>query len=304
MLASCLAAFIFPFELFLFAYAVFGPLHYLTEISWLDKKGFFAEKKIHAWLLGMLCVAVFSVYFIAGLQSYAPLLILAAFIIAYVMQMKERAMAWMGAVCIIAILAILFIRFEPAKNIQDTAALLIPSIIHVFIFTGAFILAGSLKSKSKSGYLSLAVFIACAVSFFLPIQGGAISDNLRPIYASFSDLNIALLNLFAPHRAWALSDVFGSAAGIAIMRFIAFAYTYHYLNWFSKTNVIRWHEIPRSRMIFILALWIISVALYAQDYTLGLRVLFFLSLLHVFLEFPLNFRTFRSIFQELSLMVR
>ncbi|MCC7523121.1 hypothetical protein IT407_04990 [Candidatus Uhrbacteria bacterium] len=299
-----MAAFVFPFELFLFAYAVFGPLHYLTEISWLEKKGYFAEKKIHIWLLVVLCVAVFAVYFIAGLESYAPLLILAAFVIAYVMQMKERASAWMGAVGIITILAILFIGYKPAQNVQDIAALLIPTIIHVFIFTGAFILVGSLKSKSKSGYLSLAVFIACAVSFFLPIQGGAISEGLRPIYASFTDLNIVLLNFFAPNRTWSLSDVFGSAAGIAVMRFIAFAYTYHYLNWFSKTNVIRWHDIPRSRMLFILALWVLSVALYAQDYSLGLKALFFLSLLHVFLEFPLNFRTFRTIFQELSLMVR
>lgn len=304
MLASCLAAFVFPFELFLFAYAVFGPLHYLTEISWLDKKGYFAEKKSHAWLLVALCIAVFALYFISGFASYAPLVILAAFLVAYVMQIKDRRFAWIGIAGLLGVLVFLFNRFEPARSIQDTAALLIPSIIHVFVFTGAFILAGSLKSKSASGYASFAVFLVCAISFFLPIQGGAISDGLRPVYASFADVNIALLNLFAPHRAWSLSDVFGSAAGIAIMRFIAFAYTYHYLNWFSKTNIIKWHDIPRSRMLFILALWVLSLALYAQDYTLGLQSLFFLSLLHVFLEFPLNFRTFRSIFQELSLMVR
>ncbi len=27
-----------PFELFLFAYAFIGPIHYLSEIAWLDKK--------------------------------------------------------------------------------------------------------------------------------------------------------------------------------------------------------------------------------------------------------------------------
>ncbi len=41
MLASCAAAFALPFELFLFAYAVLGPLHYLTEISWIHDKGYF-----------------------------------------------------------------------------------------------------------------------------------------------------------------------------------------------------------------------------------------------------------------------
>lgn len=30
-------AIIIPFELFLFAYAILGPLHYLSEIAWLEK---------------------------------------------------------------------------------------------------------------------------------------------------------------------------------------------------------------------------------------------------------------------------
>ena len=34
-------AFQFPFQLFLFSYAILGPLHYLTEINWLDKKNYF-----------------------------------------------------------------------------------------------------------------------------------------------------------------------------------------------------------------------------------------------------------------------
>ncbi|MFZ1592043.1 MAG: hypothetical protein WAT27_08150, partial [Chitinophagales bacterium] len=45
MLVSAIAAFIIPFELFLFSYAVLGPLHYLTEISWLHKRQYFSPKK-------------------------------------------------------------------------------------------------------------------------------------------------------------------------------------------------------------------------------------------------------------------
>ena len=45
MLISLVAAYILPFELFLFSYAVLGPLHYLTEISWLDKKNYFIRSK-------------------------------------------------------------------------------------------------------------------------------------------------------------------------------------------------------------------------------------------------------------------
>ena len=41
ILASLILAFIIPFQLFLFSYAVLGPLHYLTEIKWLREQKFF-----------------------------------------------------------------------------------------------------------------------------------------------------------------------------------------------------------------------------------------------------------------------
>jgi hypothetical protein len=85
---------------------------------------------------------------------------------------------------------------------------------------------------------------------------------------------------------WSL--VFFSSAGIMLMRFIAFAYMYHYLNWFSKTEVIRWHKVPKIRFIAVLILWLTACALYAYNYSLGLSFLFFLSFTHVLLEFPLN----------------
>src|SRR5438093_7570437 len=45
MLAAAGAAFVRPFELFLFAYALLGPLHYLTEISWLHDRRYFTKGK-------------------------------------------------------------------------------------------------------------------------------------------------------------------------------------------------------------------------------------------------------------------
>ena len=45
MVFSCIVAFILPFEVFLFSYGVLGPLHYLTEIGWLHKKGYFTTGK-------------------------------------------------------------------------------------------------------------------------------------------------------------------------------------------------------------------------------------------------------------------
>ena len=96
-----------------------------------------------------------------------------------------------------------------------------------------------------------------------------------------------------------INAVFNSKTGILLARFIAFAYTYHYLNWFSKTSVIKWHKIPKRRFAVIGLFWAISLGLYAYNYALGLQWLFFLSFLHVLLEFPLNYVSIIGIFQTL-----
>jgi hypothetical protein len=87
------------------------------------------------------------------------------------------------------------------------------------------------------------------------------------------------------------------------MRFIAFAYTYHYLNWFSKTKVIKWNQVSKKRMTIIIALWVFSVILYFISFQVGFYALFLLSLLHVFFEFPLNHRTFIGIGKELKAII-
>jgi hypothetical protein len=88
------------------------------------------------------------------------------------------------------------------------------------------------------------------------------------------------------------------------MRFIAFAYTYHYLNWFSKTSIIQWHKIPALWSAVNVALWLAALGLYAWNYRIGMLVLFALSWLHVLLEFPLDQRTFVGIGHELATLLR
>ena len=75
------------------------------------------------------------------------------------------------------------------------------------------------------------------------------------------------------------------------MRLIAFAYLYHYLNWFSKTSIIKWHEVTRSRAVAIFGFWAAGGLIYLYDYRVGLGVFYIMSMLHVFLEFPLNHQT-------------
>jgi hypothetical protein len=56
--ASCLAMLI-PFELVLLSYAILGPGHYLTEISWLNGRQFFTPKKYDIFIIIGVAVAAF-----------------------------------------------------------------------------------------------------------------------------------------------------------------------------------------------------------------------------------------------------
>jgi hypothetical protein len=58
MLVSTVVAFYLPFHTFLFVYAVLGPLHYLTEISWLEKRNFFIAKKWDVLFLIAICILI------------------------------------------------------------------------------------------------------------------------------------------------------------------------------------------------------------------------------------------------------
>ena len=44
LLAGAVAVFM-PIELFLFSYVILGPLHYLTELSWLRRRRFFFSRQ-------------------------------------------------------------------------------------------------------------------------------------------------------------------------------------------------------------------------------------------------------------------
>src|SRR5215212_6090207 len=59
MVVACAAVFVAPFHLFLFAYAILGPLHYLTEISWLHDRDYFAPRRnARRWWLLLVGVAM------------------------------------------------------------------------------------------------------------------------------------------------------------------------------------------------------------------------------------------------------
>ncbi len=57
IIISLIFAYWLPFELFIFVYAVLGPLHYFTEINWIRDKEYFVENnKIWISLTIIFCV--------------------------------------------------------------------------------------------------------------------------------------------------------------------------------------------------------------------------------------------------------
>jgi hypothetical protein len=307
MIGACAAAMVLPFELFLLAYALLGPLHYLTQIAWLHTRGYFSTGRWDALTLGVLC-AVFVILDLVPLglrnpQYWATLIMCLAFFGAFAFAFVANPYAKVG--CIIAALLIASL----VGNVHAAQVLFVvflPTVIHVYLFTAAFILFGALRSRNASGLASLGAFVACtAVLFFTPATPhAAVSETVRLRYQSFT-LTHLHLSAWLPVRALRdVDDIYASATGLLLMRLLAFAYTYHYLNWFSKTSVIQWHKVPKVWAAANLVLWAAAVGIFSWDYPTGVAIVFALSVLHVLLEFPLDYRTFAGIGREAAALAR
>jgi len=286
MVVSAAVAIVIPFELFLLSYAILGPAHYLTEISWLDGKQFFTLKKYDYLLI----VAVAVICLLLKLP-YANV-IFYTFGLSLIMLYAHGNFNRIAAFIILVASGY----FLLGNNLLRTVfGLYIPTLIHVYLFTGAFLLLGALKEHIVSGYVSFIAFLLCPLLICTLFTGyhTVPTEWAMNNYGHFSRLNtISLRNLHL--------NVFTDSASIIFTRFVAFAYTYHYINWFSKTRVIKWHRITLIRVLIISVIWVASMVLYFYNYRLGLKWLFMLSLVHVILEFPLNQRSFSGIGKELK----
>ena len=405
MLVTMVLAYYFPFETFLFAYAFLGPLHYLTEISWLHDRQYFTKGKydfIPLLLIGIVLSYVafagdtgFHTDFYMKFYKFSwgdKLLVLALFSSLLFAFVKNLPIKIISILFLFVFISGWFSEDNKEMNESSTTVFaltsLLPTLIHVYVFTGLFMLFGALKSRSKTGLMSVASFIILPIIliFVVPVKsktnyisaygkeayyaGGSgffntnasILDhfnlikspvytnkdfvafvkkkdvkneleknnvitqanlnllvdslskipnkpyliNKQPLNSKFQVDNILLLfdekGMLSEYQMKPIpaklytgfslekyaSIIYNSTIGIMLMRFIAFAYMYHYLNWFSKTEVIRWHKVPKIRFAAVLLIWLAACGLYAYDYALGLSFLFFLSFTHVLLEFPLN----------------
>lgn len=404
MLITAILAYFFPFETFLLAYAYLGPLHYLTEISWLHDRNYFSKGKydfVVLLLVGiLLSYAAFAKDFGVSVEVYDYFVKMNLFDKLLVFALFSAILFALVKNLFVKIIAILFLFVfvsgwlspdNATSNAESTTIFaltsLVPTLIHVYLFTGLFMLFGSLKTRSVSGMWQMVGFVTVPLLlvFALPVDPKApisefgknahyakgdgfyatnisIMDHFNlindPVYTNadfvsfvkkkdFKDANaqynfITKENLNGlvdslskiPNKAYLInkqplnpnfqvdnilllfskegmldeyqmkpipaklftgfslekyaSIVYNSTIGIMLMRFIAFAYLYHYLNWFSKTEIIRWHQVPKLRFAAVILLWVVASVFYAYDYSLGLSLLFFLSFSHVLLEFPLN----------------
>lgn len=160
---------------------------------------------------------------------------------------------------------------------------------------------GRQKSHSTWGYINV-------VSMFFVIIVISAKENLvLPSNTSQSTFETFIATNF--HQVnYALTRMLGDSGGSnwnlqlpivwKVQTFIAFAYTYHYLNWFSKTSVIQWHKVDKRKMYITLTLWISCFLMFYFNYRIGLAAIYVLSMLHIILEFPLNISSIKSLLQS------
>lgn len=313
MLTSFLLAIKIPFTLFLLSYAILGPLHYLTEIFWLEKNNYYLKnKKDHLWLLvlAVIITALIILQNVPNVQkplfldqytgSMIAVLMFTAFTGAIIFTLFTRLRNKLIAACIILFFS--WWMWEKPGYLLFFG-LLLSTVIHVCLFTAAFILLGALRNRSLISFLSFAVYIVLIALFiYIPINADAYDFSVNQHNylneSGFTKLNAAMAK-FLGATVYKPYDLL-TERSIRIQCFLAFCYTYHYLNWFSKVDIIRWNRVSgRIKMITVIT-WILAVALYWYDYKTGLLALFLLSLVHVFLEFPLNIRSFIDIGKKLQ----
>lgn len=293
-----------PHQMLMGSFCVLGPAHYLTQMSWMaDKRHFLAPGGARqsafvgsCWAVA-LAVALLAAAGSREMGAVSAVGMAAAWGAAIMACLPEKAggPTRAAAVAGLPIAVGCGLAWGPpwlAPPLLGVFAVAMPTLIHVFLFTAMFMLGGALRSKSAPGMGAVVLLAACAASFFeLPLEQGAPSQ-------------LAGLSLFTP-IAQMLSGLSGlsaegAAAGVpsSVFGFLAFVYSYHYLNWFSKTEAIAWHRIPRRRMAILAGVYCAMLGSYALSMELGLALSVFAASLHIFLELPLDARAMAGLWRS------
>lgn len=290
MIASTIVAYLYPLELLLFSYAVLGPAHYLTEISWLHDRDYFTRGPRE--YLPLVIITLLSIFVpLGGIPAIALFICFSSAF--FIIVLGSNAIRT-GLITFFGLLVVILRARIPGL---DGVAVLLATIIHVYVFTGLFILLGALKRRSLVDLLSLGVYVgsACILLATTPAVQAYPSDSYAVVSGEYF---------------FSVGKLFRDALGLPpsrelpVIAFMAFAYTYHYLNWFSKTRLIGWHRISRLRLTLIVLIYTFSLCIYWIDFRLGFTILLSIAVLHVTLEFPLNHRTMLGLGAELRRLMR
>ncbi|MCR9171410.1 MAG: hypothetical protein NXI10_02890 [bacterium] len=316
IILSAILAFQFPLELFLVAFIFIGPLHYFTEINWLDKKNYFVNGPKRLWLwLGLgtsVLVMVPKFYFfltttnsgafyngMITFDGWTNAFYFLSLIAAAGFVLIKKPKYWVALLIPALAIALLL---NGDYTYKSMIGLFLPTIIHVYVFTLIFMAYGAKKSKSTPG------FIAVGVAIFIPliIAGIDIPGNAfqfsPSLLQTYEETGLHLLPVrTAEFFGWSNTPVFNvnGSLELKLMTFISFIYLYHYLNWFSKTSLIQWHKsLTWQRSLLIAATWIVLLTTLYFHFKLGLIIAIFFSTVHVILEFPLNLISIKGLFTK------
>ncbi|NYE30717.1 hypothetical protein HDE78_003694 [Rhodanobacter sp. K2T2] len=271
-------AHVLPATTWLGAYAVLGPAHYLTEISWLHDRKYFVSRP-RLWIITAL--AVLMIMLVRPNQPEADGVFCAL--------LGGLVAAGLGMSMVVTVLVTAFsagIGMAGAKlgwGFVLAVVVLVPTLIHVFAFTTMFMLAGASRTRQTKDCLPLAALGLAAASFLLlPTVDLGDGSFLKTAEKSFP-------------RLLELLSVPGHGVALRLVGFLGFAYAYHYVNWFLKTGLLGWHRVSSTRLVLLASAWAVVMFAYAQSIVVGLLVSLPLSLGHVLLELPLNMRTVRGL---------
>jgi len=281
MLLALGIAYMVPVELLLLSYVVLGPAHYTTEISWLHDRKYFLP---HGGVAVVLAVVAAAAAMIDS-ASWLGLVMWSAFLVCALFAATTAGAQ--GVVLVIGglgLTGLMYVR-EPSLAVLGV---LLPTLIHVSLFTLIFMTLGACRSGSRV-QAALVVVYVLAIGLIL-----AFPPTAAVLIPAFAEVARDYFGNVAP----ALGRVLGIPGLSLDGRFtglLAFVYTYHYLNWFIKADVIRWADVPPARLALVAVISAASTGLYFYDYALGFSVLLALSLVHVVLEFPLNALAMRQL---------
>lgn len=252
-------AIVLPFELFLFSYAFLRPLHYLTEINWLQTRKYFSKSRFPIYFILTITVLISLLYLNAYFEivafslagklvvSITTYFIMSSFLfVVFTELFKDKFQNFKYHLVLIFILSIALSVLILKNNYHAHIAtfVFLPTLIHVYVFTLLFMWFGYVKNPSLFALLSLIIMVSIPMvtlivpgPLFLEITSTVGLETYKD--SGFTVINQSLTRYFGEGVDIG-TNLYESALGLKIQSFIAFAYTYHYLNWFAKINIIGW----------------------------------------------------------------